>query len=26
VWNNISVDGDSIVLELGGVGTDVWIK
>jgi hypothetical protein len=26
VWNNISVDGDRIVLELGGVGTDVWIK
>lgn len=26
VWNNISVDGDRIVLELGGVSTDVWIK
>lgn len=26
VWNNISVDGDRLVLELGGVGTDVWIK
>jgi hypothetical protein len=26
VWNNIAADGDRIVLELGGVGTDVWIK
>jgi Tol biopolymer transport system component len=26
VWNNISVDGDRIVLELGGAATDVWFK
>ena len=26
VWNNISVDDGRIVLELGGVATDVWIK
>jgi Tol biopolymer transport system component len=26
IWNNISVDRDRIVLELGGVATDVWIK
>ena len=26
VWNNISVVRDRIVLELGGVATDVWIK
>ncbi len=26
VWNNIAVDGNRIVLELGGPGTDVWIK
>ncbi len=26
VWNNVSVDGSRIVLELGGVSTDIWIK
>ena len=26
VWNTISVDGNRIILELGGVGTDIWIK
>ena len=26
VWNKISVDPTRIVLELGGVATDVWIK
>jgi Tol biopolymer transport system component len=26
VWNNISVDGNRIILELGGVSTDIWIK
>jgi Tol biopolymer transport system component len=26
VWNNVSVEGNRIVLELGGVGTDIWIK
>jgi eukaryotic-like serine/threonine-protein kinase len=26
VWNNISVEGSRIILELGGVSTDVWIK
>lgn len=26
VWNNISVDGGRIILELGGSSTDVWIK
>jgi len=26
VWNTVSVDGSRIVLELGGVSTDVWIK
>jgi hypothetical protein len=26
VWNNISVDGNRIILELGGVSTDAWIQ
>ena len=26
VWNNVSVDGDRIVLELGGINTNIWIK
>jgi hypothetical protein len=26
VWNTISVDGNRIILELGGVSTDIWIK
>ena len=26
VWNTVSVDGSRIILELGGVSTDVWIK
>jgi len=26
VWNNVSVDDSRIVLELGGVSTDIWIK
>jgi Tol biopolymer transport system component len=26
VWNNVSVDGNRIILELGGVSTDIWIK
>jgi hypothetical protein len=26
VWNNVSVDSGRIILELGGVNTDVWIK
>jgi len=26
VWNNASVDGNRIILELGGVSDDVWIK
>jgi len=26
VWNNISVEGSRIILELGGLSTDVWIK
>jgi hypothetical protein len=26
VWNTISVAGSKIVLELGGVTTDIWIK
>jgi Tol biopolymer transport system component len=26
VWNTVSVDGSRIMLELGGVSTDVWIK
>jgi hypothetical protein len=26
VWNTVSVDGNQIVLELGGVSTDIWIK
>jgi hypothetical protein len=26
VWNNVSVDGNRIILELGGASTDVWIK
>jgi hypothetical protein len=26
VWNNIAVDRNRIVLELGGGSTDIWIK
>lgn len=26
VWNNVSVDGDRIVMELGGINTNIWIK
>jgi hypothetical protein len=26
IWNNVSVEGNKIVLELGGAGTDIWIK
>jgi hypothetical protein len=26
VWNNVSMDGDRIILELGGSGTGIWIK
>jgi len=26
LWNSVAVDGGRIVLELGGVSTDVWIK
>lgn len=26
LWNTVSVDGNRIILELGGVSTDVWIK
>ena len=26
VWNNIAVEGNRIILELGGVSTDIWIK
>ncbi len=26
VWNNVSVDNSRIILELGGVSTDIWIK
>lgn len=26
VWNNVSVDNDRVVLELGGIHTNVWIK
>ena len=26
VWNNISVDGNRIILELGGGSTGIWIK
>lgn len=26
VWNNVSVDDSRIILELGGVSTDIWIK
>jgi hypothetical protein len=26
VWNNVSVDGNRIILELGGVSTGIWIK
>jgi hypothetical protein len=26
VWNNVAVDGDRIVLELGGINTNIWIK
>jgi hypothetical protein len=24
VWNNVAVDGDKIVLELGGINTNIW--
>ena len=26
VWNNITVDSNRIVLELGGMSTNVWMK
>jgi len=26
IWNTAGVDGNRIVLELGGVGTDIWIR
>jgi len=26
LWNTVAVDGNRIVLELGGVSTDIWIK
>jgi Tol biopolymer transport system component len=26
IWNTVSVDGNRIILELGGVSTDIWIK
>jgi Tol biopolymer transport system component len=26
IWNNIAVDSNRIILELGGVSTDIWIK
>jgi hypothetical protein len=26
IWNAVSVDGNRIILELGGAGTDIWIK
>jgi hypothetical protein len=26
VWNTVSVTGSRIILELGGVTTDIWIK
>jgi hypothetical protein len=26
IWNTVSVDGNRIILELGGAGTDIWIK
>jgi hypothetical protein len=26
VWNTVAVAGGRIVLELGGVGSDIWIK
>ena len=26
IWNTVSVDGNRIILELGGVGADIWIK
>ncbi len=26
IWNTIAVDGNTIILELGGVTTEVWIK
>ena len=26
IWNTISVNGGRIILELGGVSTDIWIK
>jgi dipeptidyl aminopeptidase/acylaminoacyl peptidase len=26
VWNTVSADGSRIILELGGVSTDIWIK
>jgi len=26
IWNNVSVDRDRIILELGGASTDIWIK
>ena len=26
VWNTVAVDGGRIILELGGVSTDIWIK
>ncbi|HLY20794.1 MAG TPA: hypothetical protein VKR61_26390 [Bryobacteraceae bacterium] len=26
IWNSVSVEGNRIILELGGSGTDIWIK
>ena len=26
IWNPISLDGNRIILELGGVGTNIWIR
>ena len=26
IWNNVAVEGNRIILELGGVNTDIWIK
>jgi hypothetical protein len=26
IWNNITVDAGSIILELGGVSTGIWMK
>jgi dipeptidyl aminopeptidase/acylaminoacyl peptidase len=26
IWNTVSVEGNKIILELGGAGTDIWLK